>query len=316
MKILVTGGAGFIGHHVVRRLKSLGHEVVILDNLTTYGIIEQDAMQALFDERLDSFNGQLYKEDIADFDGSVVTCMKENPELIIHLASYPRAKLVNDDPLKGVPTMTTGLMNMLQGGIVVDAKRFVYVSSSMVYGDWQGGIFENAKCTPGSIYATLKLAGEQITKQMAKKFGFDYTIIRPSAVYGPRDVEDRVMSKFLLRAMRDETLYVHGEREVLDFSYVADVADGIVAAALKDEGANETFNITAGRPEFIADAAHMVCTIVNKGRSEIVGKNKDMPSRGYLHIDKARRLLGYEPQYSIEQGLPIYYDWAKRFYSI
>jgi len=236
--------------------------------------------------------------------------------MIIHLAAFPRAKIVNSDPAVAVPTMTTGLMNLLVAGARNNVKRFVYISSSMIYGDFEYGISEDAVCKPGSIYASLKLAGEQIVKQYAKNHGFEYTVVRPSAVYGPRDVEDRVVSKFLLNAMNDKPLYVHGEYESLDFSFVDDVADGIVLAALEKNAANETFNITAGRQELIAHAAHMMTTIVNGGRIEIIDKNPEMPSRGFLRIDKARRLLGYDPKFTIDEGFERYYDWAKTFYSV
>jgi UDP-glucose 4-epimerase len=120
----------------------------------------------------------------------------------------------------------------------------------------------------------------------------------------------------MLRAMRDEILNVHGSDETLDFSYVDDVAEGIVLATLSATGANETFNITAGRPEFIDDAAHMITSIVGGGQTRITGRNEEMPRRGYLQIDKANRLLGYEPKVYIEEGFQRYYAWAKTFYSI
>ena len=315
MKIFVIGGAGFIGHNVVRKLENLGHDVRIMDNLTNYGIIDEDFMARLHDTRLATFKGTLHKTDITTNTSRTIIDIHK-PDIIIHLASFPRAKIVNADPANGVPTMTTGLMNMLVSGARNSMSRFVYISSSMVYGDWDGGIHEDATCKPGSIYASLKLAGEQITKQFAKNHGFEYTIVRPSAVYGPRDVEDRVVSKFLRAAMEDKELYVHGEREILDFSYVDDVANGIVAAALQPAAANETFNITAGVGEYIQDAAHIMTTIANGGQLRIGQRNMEMPSRGYLKISKARKLLDYCPQHMIETGFKNYYDWAKRFYSV
>jgi nucleoside-diphosphate-sugar epimerase len=315
MKILITGGAGFIGHVVSHKLENLGHKVIILDKQTTYGIVEQELLDRLMEGRLAGFQGDFYNVDIGDT-LTRIKIAEEKPDIVVHLAAYPRAKIVNSDPARAVPTMSTGLVNLLQGAANNGVQRFVYISSSMVYGDWYGGISERSACRPGSIYASLKLAGEQITKQFAKNHDFQYTIVRPSAVYGPRDVEDRVVSQFLIRAMRNEILNVHGRDETLDFSYVDDVAEGIVLATLKDEGANETFNITAGRPEFIDDAAHIMTTIVGGGQIRVTERNKEMPRRGYLQIAKAERLLGYEPKVYIEEGFQKYYAWAKRFYSI
>ena len=315
MKVLVTGGAGFIGHKVAHKLENDLHDVTVLDNMTNYGVVDQGLLDRLMESRLAGFQGEVCTADINDVLARIKMAEKQ-PDVIIHLAAYPRAKIVNNDPATAVPTMSTGLINLLTGASRLGIKRFVYISSSMVYGNFYGGISERTDCKPGSIYASLKLAGEHITQQFAKMNDFEYTIVRPSTVYGPRDVEDRVVSKFLINAMNNETLYVHGDNEKLDFSFVDDVADGIVAAALQDNGANQIFNITAGREEFIDDAAHMMTTIVNGGRVRVVGKNPDMPSRGYLRIDKARRLLGYDPKYTIEKGFERYYDWAKRFYSL
>ena len=315
MKILVTGGAGFIGHHVVRKLQGLGHDIIIQDNFTSYGITDEKLMARLHAARLIGFEGKIIKSDIAtNVTRTHIDIHK--PDMIIHLASYPRAKIVNGDPATAVPTMTTGLMNLLVAGARNNVKRFVYISSSMVYGDFKGGATETMKTDPTSIYATLKLAGEQITKQFAKQHDFDYTIVRPSSVYGPNDVEDRVVSKLLLNAMNNDVLNVHGEFEELDFSSVFDVADGIVLAALEDAGKNETFNITYGQAEIIQYAAHLMTIIAGGGELRICDRNPSMPSRGHLIIGKARELLGYNPKVSIQEGFKNYHDWAKFFYSI
>lgn len=315
MKILVTGGAGFIGHHVARKFEALGHEVIIQDNFTNYGITDKKLMKRLHDSRLIGFEGKIIKSDIAtNVTRTHIDIHK--PDMIVHLASYPRAKIVNEDPATAVPTMTTGLMNLLIAGARNNVKRFVYISSSMVYGDFKYPAFETHATNPTSIYATLKLAGEQITKKFASNHDFAYTIVRPSAVYGPNDVEDRVVSKFLLNAMNNKVLTVNGEFEALDFSSVFDVSDGIVLAALNDAGKNETFNITYGQQEIIQYAAHLMTIIAGGGELRIGERNPNMPSRAALSILKARELLGYNPKISIEEGFKNYHEWAKYFYSI
>ena len=315
MKILVTGGAGFIGCHVALKFEELGHEVIVQDNLTTYGVTTKKLINKLHTARLESFNGHLIRSNIEDHITRTHIDI-HRPDMIVHLASFPRAKIVNDNPAEGVPTMTTGLMNLLVAGARNDVKRFVYISSSMIYGDFDGGADESTVCKPGSIYASLKLAGEQITKTFAKKHDFCYTIVRPSAVYGPNDVEDRVVSKFLLSAMKNKILRVNGEWEMLDFSYVTDVAEGIVLASLADAGKNETFNMTCGHAKYISEAAQIMINTVDGGRIKICDRNPSMPSRGYLDISKARELLGYNPTIVIGEGFKLYHDWAKTFYSV
>jgi UDP-glucose 4-epimerase len=110
----------------------------------------------------------------------------------------------------------------------------------MVYGDFKDDVTEDAECQPQGQYGILKLAGEWFVKDYARRTNLAYTIIRPSAVYGPLDVEDRVISKFILNAMRGIPLKVNGAGETLDFTYVDDAADGIVAAALSDRTDNKT----------------------------------------------------------------------------
>ena len=148
--------------------------------------------------------------------------------------------------------MIEGLLNLLEFSIQNKVKRFVYISSSMVYGNFKNtyfeGVDETHECNPIGQYGIMKLAGEWLVKDYSRRTGLIYTILRPSAVYGPLDVEDRVVSKFLLSAMRGETIQVNGPKEELDFTFVTDVAEGIVSAALSDNTNNMTYNITKSTP--------------------------------------------------------------------
>jgi nucleoside-diphosphate-sugar epimerase len=308
MKILVVGGAGFIGHHVIKRLQDRGHECIVLDNYTDYGILEPVRHQQLIFKRLDYIGDPgTSVVDISEYGKVESHIGKIKPDVIIHLASFPRAKVVNNNPLNARVTMIDGTENLLMAAKNFNVKRFVYISSSMIYGDFIGGVTEDAPAKPGSIYATYKLAGEQLTKHYAD----EYTIVRPSAVYGPRDVEDRVVSKFFAEAMKGGVLNVNGELERLDFSYIDDVANGITLAATHENAANETFNITYGQDETIMNAARAVVDIVGKGTINIRSRNPNMPSRGYLDITKAETLLDYNPQIDMYTGFEMTYDWLK-----
>ena len=195
MRILVTGGMGFIGHTVVAQLEDLGHDVTLVDNFTDYGIIPEDELNALMLERQTQISSVCYMYDIAD--SAIETAFKvSQPELVIHLASFPRQKVVNANPTLAADTMMKGLLNLCELSSKYTVSRFVYVSSSMVYGDFQDGTTEYAFCKPQGQYAIMKHAGEQLVRDYGHRGCFDYTIVRPSAVYGPRDVEDRVISKF------------------------------------------------------------------------------------------------------------------------
>ena len=140
----------------------------------------------------------------------------------------------------------------------------------------------------------------------------EYVIIRPSAVYGPLDVEDRVVAKFMLRAMRGQVLSVNGASETLDFTYVDDAADGVVAAALETGAANNTFNITKSHSVSLLQAAEMIVKIVGAGTIECRDKDADFPSRGALNIDKARQVLGFDPRVDVREGFENYYHWLSK----
>jgi nucleoside-diphosphate-sugar epimerase len=310
MKILVTGGLGLIGHNVVHRLENLGHEVTVADIQTNYGIVPRGELRYLLTEREKKIKTEeIYRTNIASEVGMNNLIGRNQIDTIVHLASFPRQKVVNVNPQLGSRTMSEGLLNLLEMATKHRVNKFVYISSSMVYGDFTDQVREDAECRPQGQYGIMKLAGEWLVKDYTRKTGMAHTIIRPSAVYGPLDVNDRVISKFLLAAMRGETLNVNGANETLDFTYVEDAADGIVAAATMDVANNRTYNITKSHSKTLLEAAELSVRIAGKGSINVRGRDLDFPSRGALNIDAARRDLGYNPRVDMEEGFEIYHRW-------
>jgi nucleoside-diphosphate-sugar epimerase len=309
-KFLVTGGHGLIGHNVVQRLQARNETVSVVDTHTTYGIIPQAEIDYLISERLKKISDHTYyNQCITDSYEIDHIVEKEKPKVIIHCASFPRQKVVNANPAHGADVMMRGLINLLESAKKHGVERFVYISSSMVYGDFEDQVLEDDACAPQGQYGIMKLAGEWLVKDYARRTGMEYVIIRPSAVYGPLDVEDRVVAKFMLTAMRGNVLRVNGASETLDFTYVDDAADGIVAAATRIMCRNMVFNITKSHSVTLLEAAEMIVKIVGKGEIEVRDKDADFPSRGALNIDRARTILGYDPKVDVEQGFREYYDW-------
>lgn len=312
MRILVTGGLGLIGHNVVKRLQDQGHQVSIMDTRTTYGIVPYDELCYLMDERTKHVDiSHLYEFDISDADKVNRVFNVERPEIVIHMASFPRQKVVNANPALGSRTMSEGLLNLLEASVSHNARRFIYISSSMVYGDFKDDVTEDAVCRPQGQYGILKLAGEWLVKDYSRKTPLEHTIIRPSAVYGPLDVEDRVISKFMVNAMRGNTLKVNGATETLDFTFVSDAADGIVAAALSSNTVNKTYNVTKSHSWTLLDAAHLAVDIAGSGSVEVCPRDLDFPSRGALNIEAARRDFGFDPEIDVEEGFRRYHEWFK-----
>ena len=311
-KFLVTGGHGLIGHNVVQRLQNRGDEVVVMDTHTNYGIIPQAELDYLITERLKKLQSHVhYHKTITDeFEVDAIVA-RTKPDTIIHMASFPRQKVVNANPSWGADVMMRGLINLLEGAKKHGVERFVYISSSMVYGDFEDQVLEDDVCNPQGQYGIMKLAGEWLVKDYARRTGIEYVIIRPSAVYGPLDVEDRVISKFMTAAMRDETLRVNGAGETLDFTYVDDAADGIVSAATRIMSRNNIYNITKSHSVSLLEAAEMIVELVGSGTIEVADRDPDFPSRGALNIDRARAILGYDPKVDVREGIEQYFNWYK-----
>jgi nucleoside-diphosphate-sugar epimerase len=311
--ILVTGGLGLIGHNVVARLEALGHTVVVTDTRTNYGIIPQEELDYLIAERLKKIKTtEIYGIDIADNDGIDFLLRKFCPDTIIHMASFPRQKVVNANPQLGSRAMSEGLLNLLESAKKHQVCKFLYISSSMVYGDFEDDTTEDTVCRPQGQYGIMKLAGEWLVRDYTRSTGMAHTIIRPSAVYGPLDVEDRVVSKFLLTAMRGDKIKVNGSAETLDFTYVDDIASGIVSAALSNNTNNRTYNITKSHSRSLLDAANLAVKIVGRGTIDLQDRDADFPSRGSLNIDAARNDFDYFPQVDIEEGFQEYYKWLTK----
>jgi len=314
MKILVTGGLGFIGHNVVAELESQGHQVIITDTRTTYGIIPQAELDSLIAERRQKIKtDRIYGIDIADKEGMDWLIRTHRPSVVVHLASFPRQKVVNANPQWGSRSMSEGLLNLLEVTSQNQVQKFVYVSSSMVYGDFEDitgiGVMENHATNPIGAYGIMKLAGEWLTRDYTRKTGMAHVIVRPSAVYGPLDVEDRVVSKFLITAMNQGIIQVNGAEEELDFTYVTDTARGIVQTAVSENAWNTTYNVTRGRARTLREAAQLAINIAQGGSMRINEADATFPSRGALNTQRAQLDFGYSAEVDIEQGFRSYYDW-------
>tara|TARA_S200000501_G_scaffold13203_1_gene11700 strand:+ start:201 stop:1154 length:954 start_codon:yes stop_codon:yes gene_type:complete len=317
MKILVTGGKGFIGSKIVEMLTKDGHTVTVVDNNDTYGIMTKQELEKLFQWRTRNWvaeNVQVISGDILNR----LICLKafsHNPDIVIHLATYPRAKIVDEDPILGIPKVINTTTNLLWHSSKWSVKKFVYISSSMVYGDFVDGTKEDANTKPKNIYGEAKLTGERMVKLFAKRDNLNYSIIRPSGVYGPGDMPDRVVSKFFEKAMKNETITLHNGANKVDFTYRQDAARGIIMSALSSVS-NVSFNITAGNATSLRTLAETIIKITgSESEIEDIGNHKLYPMRGTLNISRAKDLLGYEPEFTLEQGLKSYYDWLRQYSS-
>ena len=319
---LITGGAGFIGSHIAVQLlqEKQVDKVVLLDNLSSF----VDTTSASYvDFRKFRFNG--YERDIIFERGdtkffSIVSELLEQyqPKFVFHMAALPLAKIQNlnsEEAKVGSVDSTSflieklGQMRKKQGFKI---ERFIYASSSMVYGNLKGDFFtEDSKTEPVEIYGTMKLAGEVITRGLASFYDIPFTIIRPSAVYGPTDMNRRVVQIFIEKAINGEELNVQGADEKLDFTNVRDAANGFVKAAVSKNGIDETFNITNGNSRTLLELAE--CVLAHFPNTEVKVSERDSfrPQRGTLSTQKAREQLDYPPTYTLEKGVDEYVQFLK-----
>lgn len=310
-KFFIIGGCGFIGSYIAKELISQGDNVVCFDAFLNFTNPLKNNYYDALKLRLNGISNkmQIIRGDIRN-KGELRSALKEhNPDTVINLAALPIANKANEFPEEATAINLNGTINILEClRELKEIKRFIYTSSSFVYGDFQySPADEKHPQTPIDIYGGTKLAGEIITKAYSNKFGIKYTIIRPSAVYGPGDANRRVSQLFVQNALKGEPLKLfNGGIEKVDFTYVTDTAHGFVLAAKSKNAVNETFNITANNGRSVKEFAEIVSKYIPK--TKIIKTPTDMrrPQRGTISIKKAKKLIGYEPKYTIEKGIPKY----------
>ena len=314
--ILITGGAGFLGSHVARQLVGMGYRVVIYDSFVQYVSPLESAYQAAMDDRFKDLLDQVtvIRGDTANKADLRRCVVAYRPNRIIHLAALPIADLSNVHSEEARNTIVYGTVNVLETIRDVEfVERFVYASSSMVYGDFQyAPADEEHPKSPKDIYGGSKLAGEIMTQSFARRFDIPYTIVRPSALYGPTDVNLRVSQIFLENALAGRELILHnGGTSRLDFTYVTDAAEGVVLATFASAAENEVFNITRGEGRSLIEYVEILKDHFPDLQTIEQPADVVRPERGALDISKARKLLGYEPKVALEEGLQLYVDYVR-----
>lgn len=314
-RFFVTGGVGFIGSHVVRKLLALGHDTMIYDSFVQYvGPEGHDPVADPYSRLKDVLDKvEIVRGSITNMNRLRNALYGYAPEYVIHLASMPLANLANEAPEEAFNSIIQGTSNLLQllDGLP-SVRKLVYISSSMVYGDFEyDPADEDHPKNPKGVYGGLKYCAEIVTRSFGDLYGIDYTIVRPTAVYGPADGNRRVLRRFLENALQGKPIMVNGKDVKLDFTWVEDAAEGIILAAVTPGTAKETFNISRGEARTLADAARIVAELFPG--TEILYKEVDEKSalRGTLDITKARRILDYSPQCSLEEGLERYAESMK-----
>ena len=330
MKIALIGGAGFIGHHLALYLKEQGAEVFVIDGLSVNNLLylHSTDMDIPGDRRLyiKMINSRLellmnagiplHVEDARHYNELSHVLSEIKPQVIVVLAAVSHANRSDKNPFDTFDHSMRSLENALDYARV-NKDHLIYFSSSMVYGHFpEDGVTEDTPCNPIGIYGNLKLAGEQMVKAYNNVFDLPYTIVRPSALYGERCISRRVGQIFIENAVKGQDITVAGDgNDRLDFTYIKDLAVGVKAIIENKNAVNETFNLTYGEFRTIGEMAELIKEHFPEINIKYVPKNKLTPDRGTLLIDKARRLIGYNPECPLDKGYVDYINWYKQFFS-
>lgn len=311
MKILILGGHGFIGCHTSAILKKLNHTVCAVDCYHTYHTYTEKEYHSVLPQRILHANADYsYNVKIEDEHGLSNVFEMFKPDVVIHLATYPNAKMVQRNLIDAANNMLSATANILVQCKTYQVKRLVFASSSMVYGDFlMDAPDENHVCNPQTLYGSFKLQGEHMVKLWARDTGMEYVILRPSALYGTRDMIIRIISQMTINCLKNKTIIAQGPDNKLDFSYVEDVAEYFARAATLPNAANQIFNSTRGRGRKIIEAAELVRSSLGFGEIVIKPHDDFYPNRDTLNSDKIKSILDFDPNWDIELGIPTYINW-------
>lgn len=327
-RVVITGGAGFIGHNLALTLKRLGARVDVVDSLQVNNLNEFASdlnkvpnrglyLKIILDRiaLLHEADIPVHVLDVRDYHMVSRLIQAIEPDAIVHLSAVAHANVANKEPYSTFDHSLPTLQNTLDCSRLFNS-HFVYFSSSMVYGNFpEGLVTEESPCEPIGIYGALKFSGEKIVIAYNQVFNIPYTIVRPSALYGERCVSRRVGQIFIENAFQGRELQVAGDgSERLDFTYVQDVVDGVVAVLTDDSARNQIFNLTYGSSRSIAQMIGILREHFPEIAVRHAPRDRLMPNRGTLSMEKAKRVLGFEPQYPLEAGFPRYIEWYRSLF--
>ena len=313
MNILVTGGAGFIGSHLIQRLLSKGHRVVSVDNMNPY------YDPALKKARLNQFKKNIvfYQADIADEKAIEKIFKKHSFDVVCHLAAQAGVRYSLSHPMVYGRSNYMGTLVILECAKKYGVANIIFASSSSVYGDTGVMPFEeNAPCDkPVSIYAASKRAGELLCSSYAGLFGMDITALRFFTVYGPWGRPDMALFSFTENILKGKPIELYNGGDMRrDFTYIDDIIDGFMLVLKKQPKGFGIFNLGRGAPAGLKDFVTTLESALGV-TAEII--NKPMQAgdvhETYASVEKAKRMLGFSPKVLISEGIPKFVEWYKSY---
>ncbi len=307
---LVTGGAGFIGSNLCEALLEMGYQVRCLDNLSTG---KKENVEPFLDHPRYTF----LEKDIRDLDSCMEAC--RGADYVLHQAAWGSVPRSIEMPLFYEETNIRGTLNMMEAARQSGVKKFVYASSSSVYGDHP--VLPKVEGQEGNLlspYALTKRVDEEYGKLYKKLYGLDTYGMRYFNVFGRRQDPDgayaAVIPRFIRQLMHGEVPTINGDgQQSRDFTYIDNVIEANLKACLApSEAAGEAFNIAYGGREYLIDIYHYLCKALKKDVEPEFGPDRAGDIKhSNADIGKARKLLGYNPEYSFETGIELAIGWYR-----
>ena len=312
MRILVTGGAGFIGSHLSERLLRDGHEIAIIDELNDF--YAPAMKRGNLAEIATTGAVRFYENDICDEAAVGRVFAEARPEAVIHLAARAGVRPSLEQPLLYEAANIRGTMVLLEAARTTGVRKFLFASSSSIYGASTHVPFSETDwdTLPISPYAATKMAGEKICYTYTHLYKLPVLCLRFFTVYGPRQRPDLAIRKFTSLIDAGKPIPVFGDGSTSrDYTYVEDTVSGILAA-LHHDAMYDIFNLGNSAPVKLLELIRLIET--NLGKKAEIKWLPDQPGDvpiTYADIDKAKRVLGYDPQTPMAEGIRKFVEWYR-----
>ena len=312
MKILVTGGAGFIGSNLVERLLDDGHGVAVVDDFNDFydPAIKRDNLKGVLP------NIELHKADIRDADAVERIVGQGNFDAIIHLAARAGVRPSIKEPKLYIDTNISGSFHLLEAARKAGIGRFICASSSSVYGVLKSAPFHEQLCLNETIspYAATKLAVEQLCSNYSHLYGMRTINLRFFTVYGARQRPDLAIHKFTKAIDAGKPIDQYGDGSTRrDYTFIDDILQGVVACLTYEGQLCDVFNLGESQTTTLRELIDQIEAAL--GKKAIINQLPEQPGDvplTYADISKARRLLGYNPTTKISEGIPKFVEWYRQ----
>lgn len=315
MNILITGGAGFIGSTLADRLLNEGHYIIVADNMNEF--YSKKIKKSNISHNHNNKNYKFYRADIEDRRQSKRIFKENKIDCVVHLAARAGVRPSLEQPELYKRTNFLGTQNLLNLSRHFGVKKFVFASSSSVYGNCEEPIFSESfsEYKPISPYAMTKISGEHLCESYARLYNINTTCLRFFTAYGPRQRPDLAINKFATLIKQDKEIPVFGDGTTFrDYTYVDDIVDGIIRAMHYNKNIFDVFNIGGGNPVTLNNLVKTIEAALGKeAKINRLPMQEGDVNKTIADVSKAKELLGFETKTSFDVGIKKFLEWQEEF---